>query len=210
MSGEPVNSRLETFCDGVFAIALTLLILEIKVPPAEKVHNAGDLWRELSHLLPSLYAFLLSFGIILISWVNHHSLMKLVDRSSPVFIYANGFLLLTIVVLPFPTELLSEYGFTNAGGPAVMIYSFVNMLNNIGWLWVCHSILHPKSLAKNKASVSAVKKIMQRGRYGMLFYITSIIVAYWFPVAIAVVLTLLWISWLLFGIKEMKAKEEEV
>lgn len=61
---ESQNSRLETFCDGVFAIAITLLILEIKTPAAEEIANSKDLWEYLSHLSPSVYAFLLSFLII--------------------------------------------------------------------------------------------------------------------------------------------------
>src|SRR5438876_2200381 len=107
MAEETTNQRLETFCDGVFAIALTLLVLEIKTPVAEKIHCADDLWHSLSLLLPSLNAFLLSFFIIVISWVNHHSFMKLINKSTPHFIYANVFLLLTIVIIRFPTALVA-------------------------------------------------------------------------------------------------------
>ncbi len=96
-----VNSRLEAFCDGVFAIAITLLILDIKIPSGVIINTTNDFWLALQHLLPSVFAFLLSFTIILITWVNHHSTLKLINKSSPAFIYANGFLLLTIVVLPF-------------------------------------------------------------------------------------------------------------
>src|SRR5258705_12558309 len=99
MSEEATNSRLEAFCDAVFAIALTLLVLEIKSPAAGSIQCADDLWHALHHLLPSVYAFLLSFFIIVISWVNHHSFMKLIDKSTPHFIYANVFLLLTIVII---------------------------------------------------------------------------------------------------------------
>src|SRR5215831_707694 len=100
------NSRLEAFCDGVFAIALTLLIIEIKIPAPEHINTTGDLWLALKHLLPSVYAFVLSFCIILITWVNHHAALRLVNKSSYPFIYANGFLLLTVVFMPFPTALL--------------------------------------------------------------------------------------------------------
>src|SRR5437588_3917895 len=103
MAESHANSRLETFCDGVFAIAITLLIIDIKIPPAEKIASANDLWLALGRIAPSIFTFLLSFFIILITWVNHHGAMKLIDKSSVPFIYANGFLLLTVAFLPFPT-----------------------------------------------------------------------------------------------------------
>src|SRR5258705_2910552 len=91
------NSRLEAFCDGVFAIALTLLVIDIKIPSTIAINNTADFWLALRHVAPSIFAFVLSFIIILITWVNHHNTLKLVNKSSPSFIYANGFLLLTVV-----------------------------------------------------------------------------------------------------------------
>src|SRR5579862_483289 len=107
---ENTNSRLEAFCDGVFAFALTLLIVDIRIPvgEAEKIVTDNDLWHALQHLLPSVFAFLISFITILITWVNHHNTLKLVNKSSSLFIYFNGFLLLTVVFLPFPTGLLGD------------------------------------------------------------------------------------------------------
>ena len=96
------NLRLEAFCDGVFAIALTLLIIDIKIPPGLEITKTGEFWSALYQFLPSELAFILSFIIILITWVNHHATLKLVNRSSSAFTYSNGFLLLTVVFLPFP------------------------------------------------------------------------------------------------------------
>ena len=90
------NSRLEAFCDGVFAIALTLLIIDIKIPPTAQIATTADLWDALERLAPSMFAFLLSFVVILISWVNHHNYFKLINKSCNSFLYANGLLLLTI------------------------------------------------------------------------------------------------------------------
>lgn len=206
MAEESNNSRLETFCDGVFAIALTLLILEIKIPLAENIHSSEDLWHSLKHLLPYVYAFLLSFGIILISWVNHHAMMKLVHKATPKFIYSNGFLLLTIVIMPFPTALLAEFGFTEAATPAVLIYSLVNLLTNIGWLLVAHTALKPNPLTKSEAAKKAMENILKRGWYAFVIYLSCTVLAYWFPLTIAITLTLIWITWLLFGITDIKEK----
>ena len=75
------NARLEAFCDGVFAIALTLLIIEIRPPSPEAIDNTSELWDALWHMAPSIFAFVLSFGIILITWVNHHGALKTIRRS---------------------------------------------------------------------------------------------------------------------------------
>ena len=90
--------RVEAFSDGVFAIAITLLILEIRVP-----HVAHGLWAGLLALWPSYVAFLLSFVVILIEWVNHHELLRNVQGVSYPFLFANGLLLLTVTFVPFPT-----------------------------------------------------------------------------------------------------------
>src|SRR5205085_1947610 len=98
------TARLETFCDGVFAIAVTLLILEIKVPVIATINSTHTLVDALKEQWPSWMAFLLSFGTILIAWANHHGAFKLISRSSPLFNFINGFFLLTIVILPYPTS----------------------------------------------------------------------------------------------------------
>jgi uncharacterized membrane protein len=67
------NARLEAFCDAVFAIALTLLIIDVRLPEMESITGAEELWRALRHVAPAALAFLLSFAVIFITWVNHHS-----------------------------------------------------------------------------------------------------------------------------------------
>ena len=101
-------ARLEAFSDGVFAIAITLLILEIKVPPIDSIHSANDLVNALVHLWPSYLCFLLFFWRHLIQWIVHHNTFNHLDKTSRPFLYTNGFLLFTIVFFPFPTALLQN------------------------------------------------------------------------------------------------------
>ena len=67
------NTRLEAFCDGVFAIALTLLIIDIRIPASDVIGTSPEMWIALRHLGPSIFAFVVSFTIIFITWVNHHA-----------------------------------------------------------------------------------------------------------------------------------------
>ena len=127
------NARIEAFSDGVFAIAITLLVLELKVPPVGSIHSMRDLWYGLYHLWPSYFAFTLSFGILLVSWVNHHYLFNILNNSSRLFLYANGFLLFTITFMPFPTALLAQYISTDYAKPAIAFYCFGGVINSIGW-----------------------------------------------------------------------------
>lgn len=120
------NARLEAFCDGVFAIALTLLIIDIGLPSMDTIRSTPELWRALLGLGPSVFAFVLSFAIVLITWVNHHGTLKLVSRSSAPFLYANGFLLLTVVFIPFPTSLLGPFLWTDH---AALVAPWCSMLS---------------------------------------------------------------------------------
>ena len=100
------TARVEAFSDGVFAIAITLLILEIRVPPTAQ-HDGLRL--ALVNLWPSYLAFLASFLTIGVMWLNHHRLFTLIRKSDDGLIAFNLLLLLGITWIPFPTALLAEH-----------------------------------------------------------------------------------------------------
>ena len=194
------NTRLEAFCDGVFAIALTLLIIDIKIPASEGIGTTRELWVALRHLGPSIFAFVLSFAIILITWVNHHRFFRLVNNSSGSFVYANGFLLLTVVFMPFPTGLVGEYLLTDRVAPAVIIYNSVTALQAVGWILVTGAALRSR-LAKDEKSAVLVRHSRRNGYFALVVYSLLALIAVWFPLAIAVVTTMLWAYWLTFSLR---------
>jgi len=198
------NARLETFCDGVFAIALTLLIIEVRIPSG--VESTADLWVALLHLAPSIFAFVLSFIIIFITWVNHHASLKLVNRASPFFIYANGFLLLTVVFLPFPTGLLGEYLLTDHASPAVVLYEATLALQAVSWIALTSAALRDK-LCKSKSDEHAMRLNNRFGSAAAPVYAVCAIAALWVPLLIAILTTFIWIFWLINGIS---IRHEEV
>src|SRR4051795_10160430 len=99
------RGRLEAFSDGVMAIAITLLILDVKVPLAEE----GRLAHDLAHQWPSYAAYVVTFLVIGIIWVNHHVLFERAAAVTRPIFYLNIFLLMGVAFLPFPTALLAEY-----------------------------------------------------------------------------------------------------
>jgi uncharacterized membrane protein len=112
--------RINSFSDAVFAVAITLLILTIVVP---EVSNTDQLARELTDMWPKFMGFLLSFVIIGSFWMNHHGMFGYLRRSTPGLLRINLFLLMFIVLLPFSTDLMSEY---NTSVLAVVFYE-INM-----------------------------------------------------------------------------------
>lgn len=201
MQKENENARLEAFSDGVFAIAITLLIIDIKIPSVEQIYNKQQLWLTLKHLLPSIFAFLLSFITILITWVNHHEALKFVEKSSPPFVYANGLLLLTVVFVPFPTSMLGEFVFTDRASPAVMLYSSVFALQAFGWTLMCTTALRSsRPLINTSIGKRYARQNLNRSYYAIALYSICAVLAYWFPMVIATLVALTWIIWLIVGI----------
>jgi uncharacterized membrane protein len=98
------KNRAEAFSDGVFAVAATFLVFEIKVPD---VHSGlgGALLAE----WPSYAAYAISFGTILVIWVNHHAIFDAIERFDRRLLFLNGLLLMTVAAIPFPTGLLAQY-----------------------------------------------------------------------------------------------------
>jgi uncharacterized membrane protein len=130
------TSRIEAFSDGVFAIAITLLILEIKIPTQAQ----GSLAVSLLHQWPSYLGFLMSFMFIGIMWINHHRMFTLIKRSTDALLILNLLLLLGVTVVPFPTAVLMAH----LGGPdqklAVIFYNAVfvviGVMFNVLWRYV--------------------------------------------------------------------------
>ena len=200
MTAANPNSRLEAFCDGVFAIALTLLIIDIKIPSSIEINNTADFWLALKHITPSIFAFVLSFIIILITWVNHHNSFTLINKSSPSFIYANGFLLLTVVFIPFPTSLLGEHILTDHASPAVFLYTGIIAIQGLGWVLLSAASLK-NELSINEKAIAQIKVNRKNGYITFIIYFLLALISFWFPLTIAIVTTMTLVFWLFYGVK---------
>jgi TMEM175 potassium channel family protein len=131
------TGRLEAFSDGVFAVAITLLVLDIR-PPGE-AETASDLWHGLGDLWPHYAAYAVSFLVIGIVWVNHHAVMNVIGRVDRTLTFLNLLLLMAVALIPFGTALLAEYlTHGHADHAAAAAYSVVITLMGatFGALWL--------------------------------------------------------------------------
>jgi TMEM175 potassium channel family protein len=196
-------SRLEAFSDGVFAIAITLLILEIKVPPLDAIHSASDLSNALIRQWPSFFAFLLTFGNILVQWVIHHNTFNFLDKTSRPLLYANGLLLLTIVFFPYPTALLAVYVNTEFAMPAIVFYGLASVLNGLGWFCFIRSMYRPKRLIKDTARAGEqIDRLKRSNRFAFITYASMTLLAIWLPYTALIINGALWILWISLSLTE--------
>jgi uncharacterized membrane protein len=117
--GETETGRLEAFSDGVFAIAITLLIIEVHVPAR---HHAETLGHELLRIWPSYLGYLTSFLTIGVMWINHHHVFSMIARVDRTMLLLNTLLLMLIAFVPFPTAVLAQFIETDGARPAAVLY----------------------------------------------------------------------------------------
>jgi uncharacterized membrane protein len=169
------KSRLEAFSDAVIAIAITLLILEIKVP-----EDAGqDLPHQLAEQWPSYASYVVSFAVIGVIWLNHHALFAHLARVDRKLMALNLVLLFTIATIPWPTSLLATY--MREGGDAerlaALIYSATMLAMGIafGSLWRYAS--RDRRLLGTELSEDEIRRRTLRFTIGAPIYLLALLVA---------------------------------
>lgn len=191
-------SRIESFSDGVFAIACTLLVLDLRVPELDEVTGPA-LVGALAANWTSYIAFCASFTQILIMWVNHHGIFRHVNRHDPVLVFANGFLLLMVSFVPFATALVSAYLDTPAAPIVCAVYAvtyvLINMSYNVLW-WSASSAR--RLLAAHITDVH-VRRIRDRYLGALPVYVASVALAFVSPWLSFILSNSLWILWVRMG-----------
>ena len=169
------TGRLEAFSDGVFAIAVTLLVLELRAPLPGTLHEGESLLHALLHEWPSYLAFVTSFVTVLIVWINHHNLFKMIRRTDHNLLLLNGFLLLVVTFIPFPTNVLAEYIQQPDARTAAIFYSgtFLVMAIAFNLLWRYTS--HDGRLLARDADMQLVRVINKQFQIGPLTYVVCVV-----------------------------------
>jgi uncharacterized membrane protein len=173
------KARLEAFSDGIFAIAITLLVLTISQPS-----NYNDLGHELANRLPSFGAYVVSFAVIGIMWLNHHSMFTHIEHSDRGLILLNLFLLLTIAFLPYPTGVFGEALRQHSGTTvAAVFYSLTMAVNALAWgaLWLYASTNRRLLVATFPEPERRLATLLFTG--GIAPYLLAVGVAFLSPIA---------------------------
>jgi len=193
------TTRLEAFSDGVFAIAITLLILEIKVPHADQ-----GLWAGLAALWPSYVAFAMSFIVILIMWVSHHELMHMIHRANYPILFVNGLLLLTVTFVPFPTAVLAEHLHSPAASSAVAFYCATFAVNGLVWNVMFNTMVRSGCLRPevNAATIASVRRAYS---LGLVVYLAAAGLAFVQPWLGLLLNISLWVLWIRLGYRSRSA-----
>ena len=177
-------NRVEAFTDGVLAIVITLLVLEIRVPHLHEALSRGEAVQALRLMGPKFFSFFLSFVYVAIFWVNHHHFFDLIRDASPGLMWLNNLLLLFLCFVPFPTAFIGEYP-ANPVGLAL----FAAVLMAAGAVFtVMWSYAYRRGLMERSVRKDVVQEAVRSGLLGPPLYAVAAVGAFAAP----------WIAWTIF------------
>jgi uncharacterized membrane protein len=194
------TNRLEAFSDGVFAVAITLLVLEINIPGGE------NLWHQLKEEWPSFASFFVSFWVIGIIWVNHHGVIDHLKRADRGVLYLNLLVLMSVVFIPFSTALMAEHlksGADENVAAAVYAGSFVLMAVSFGGLWE-YITRHREGLGVELTD-DEVRRTSRSFQIGNPFYALAVVVAFISPAVVLVIIGALAVYYMVAGMRSPDA-----
>jgi uncharacterized membrane protein len=177
------KGRLETFSDGVIAILITIMVLELHIP-------AGSSWHALGHELPVLLAYVLSFVYLGIYWNNHHHMMAAVSRVSGAALWGNLHLLFWLSLIPFSTAWMSEHRFPPV---PTAVYGIVLLAAAIAYFVLQTTLLRGEG---EQSRLRAALGSDVKGKISPLLYCIGIGLAFvdrWLGVAVYVAVALIWL-----------------
>lgn len=170
------TARIEAFSDGVFAIAVTLLVLNLQVP--HNMRADRELLRALLSQWPSYLAYVTSFATISIMWLNHHRLFTVIRRTDTTLLLINGLLLLGVTFVPFPTAVVAEYipraGAHIAAAVFSGTYTVLAIFFNLLWRYAAHK----NRLLDHRADPHLVAAITRGYSYGPPAYFLTFVLAF--------------------------------
>jgi len=178
------KSRLEAFSDGVLAIIITIMVLELKIPH-------GSQFGDLAPLLPVFICYLMSFVFVGIYWGNHHHLMHTVQHVNSKIIWANMGLLFFLSLIPFSTGWMGENHFDEV---PVAIYAVNLLLCAIAYFIL--QLVIASDVAQNTRLTEALHKQQKKGKITLAINLVSIPCAFYYPLvsaALFIVISILWI-----------------
>lgn len=169
--------RLEAFSDGVFAVAVTLLVLDLHLPSPEP--SEVQLWTALARLLPSFVSWAISFAFLLVVWVNHHYLFSLIKHTDRGLMWLNGVLLFGVSFVPFPTSVAGHYFLAPAGLVLTSVAMFVVSASFSAMRWYAGFVAE---LTHEEITREARSRALRRSLVGPVLYLAAALLAFRWPV----------------------------
>ena len=191
------KGRLEAFSDGVFAIIITIMVLELKVPH-------GDKMEDLYPLLPTLFCYVQSFMFVGVYWVNHHHLVHTVNKVSSSIMWTNLFLLFNLSLVPFLTSWVGESGFA-----AVPVALYAVLLATSGLSYTILQFAITRCNKWNELLRIAMRGSARKGILSLILYSAAIPLAFVNPFISEAIFLLVSITWLIPDKRIEKAFEHE-
>ncbi|QSQ19167.1 DUF1211 domain-containing protein [Pyxidicoccus parkwayensis] len=178
-----LKNRLEAFSDGVIAIIITIMVLELKVPHGSEL-------ADLQPLIPVFFSYVLSFVYVGIYWNNHHHLLHTIDHVSGGLLWANLHLLFWLSLIPFATGWMGENHFTSV---PLALYGFVLLMCAFAWLVLQRSMVTTHG-SKSTLAVAVGRDL--KGKISPVLYVVGIVSAFineYFSEAVYVLVALMWL-----------------
>jgi uncharacterized membrane protein len=197
--------RAEAFSDGVFAVAITVLVFNLL-----EINPAVLHYRDLTQAWPSYFAYVVSFLTIGIMWMNHHTIFAHITRVDRPVLVLNLFLLLGVVAIPWPTALVAKQLQHSGGAPAAVTYGLVMILISFGFagLWI-YVVTHAAGLG-GQAEPEALRRSIPGFTGGLLAYVAgAVLAAFGLPVAALILYGLLAVYYLFEHLPAPRAPADE-
>jgi uncharacterized membrane protein len=192
------TSRIEAFSDGIFCVAITLLAIEIGTEAKTDETNSG-LALSLVHLWPKYLAYLISFVNVLLAWIGHHGLFKNLRNTDNLVMVTNGFLLMLVALVPFPTRTLGIFLLTGAFKMAVIFYTGYFVLISIAFRLLWYAASRKRALLVHNLSLTQIKRFTDIENRGLIFNSLIMGIAFFSPLMGLVLSFVMWVYWLAFA-----------
>ena len=180
--------RLEAFTDGVFAIAITLLVMEIKVPGHARIEEAGSLYNALIQLWPHYLSYIVSFFVIGVWWSSMHHFHQIVKRTNHAFNLINIFFFMTIAFIPFTTAVMGEYiSEPEHRQAAVTVYCLGYYLPSVAALIMVLYAFPNYRLADPAITKKFLNTFRLKVIAGQVLTLAALVVSFFFPLAALVI-----------------------
>jgi uncharacterized membrane protein len=195
---EKETLRIETFSDGVFCIAVTLLSIEIGVEIKGGETNK-DLFHALLEKWPICLAYIISFVNVLLAWIGHHGLFKLLRKSDNSIMITNGLLLMLVALVPFPTKTLGLFLQTDALKTAVIFYTGYFVLISLAFRLLWHAASSKRERLIHGITDKQIKQTTKNENIGLIYNVIIMGVAFINPVIALGLCFAMWVYWIVFA-----------